>query len=603
VLYLGTTTSHVSFIGVNVHGVAGSGTPAVTIAGTGNSIEGADITNPTNGTCVQVGPSAAQRATDARLDGDAIHSCGDPSGNLTASHADGLGVSYADGTRVSNSYFYGNSRHGITLGPDAQHSEIDHNVIDRQRNGMGDGEGVQFAGDDKTSSNNNVVEANLISDNEFVNVGYNWNGGAGTPGSGNAVRANCISNSANPSGEFQTDPSTHQPVGYSEEGNVVGSDPQYVNRDAPPAGYALPASSPCLSLASVGPLAAATTDPAVVPPPDPEAAHVFTAQLAGDVDPHLQPAAVHFEWGRRGRPLASIGAQQVDAVGMPVPLLSQTLTGLKPATTYAFRLVPDTPKGSAPGATITFRTAPAPPLAPPLPTISYGAKVKRKGRVKGTSLPDLAVENVGGSTVTVRCSPRPPCPFKGERTGKDAVRLLRRSVFRPGGRIYIEVDPKTPVGRYRGRLTTIRIGRVKKGVASVPSDDTCVLATGGRSDCLYPLAPFFPAHSYSVFRGTEARGVSRGTTVDYVCLHGKCPRFPACRTVARGLKDVKLLPDGQRVKAGVRFRVRFLKPDTRGVAATIAVHPAHGRNGDTDVTQRNSFLRPSVQHSGQCRDA
>lgn len=603
VVYIGTTASHFELLGVNVHALSNVGTPAITIAGDSNAVDGGDITNPGNGTCVQIGPSPDRRATGARLDGDAIHSCGNPSGG----HADGVGISYADGTQVTNSYFYGSPRHGITLFPDAQRSSINHNVIGSQRNGMGDGEGVQFAGDGATSSSNNVVEANLITDNEHVNIGFNWNDGSGTPGTGNVVRGNCISNSANTSGEFETDATTHQPVGYSQEGNTVGSDPQYLNRDAPPAGYALTPTSPA-ACRGLGPLAVAATDPVLLPPPDPEGASVFTGRLVGDINPHLQGADFHFEFGPGPGALSALPDQQIGPVGMPMTVLSQTLTGLSPSSTYSYRVVPTKPAGSAPGQTLTFTTAPAPKLTPPVPTISYAAHVvKRKKRVQGVSLPNLTLKNVDrGARVTVRCSaPRKRCPFP-ERKGASAIRLLRQPPFGPGSKLYIEVDPPAAIGRYRGRATTITIGRVKpNGQATVTKGNACVLAdpAGALVPCLTPFATIFRHHAYATFDPSTAVGVHALTTVKFVCVHGKCPRFPACRTVASGTKTVPLLPRGQRIKAGVTFQVRFLKRDTRGLAATFTVHRARSKRGKTNITQTNSFLPAVVQQHGQCRDA
>jgi hypothetical protein len=593
VVYIGPTASHFELSGVNVHALPSAGTPAITIAGDSNAVDGADITDSGNGTCVQIGPSADRRATNARLDGNAVHSCGNPSGG----HADAVGISYADGTTIANSYLYGSPRHGITMFPDAQHSEIAHNVIDRLHNGMGDGEGVQFAGDNTTSSSNNVVEANVISDSEFVNVGYNWNDGSGTPGTGNVVHGNCISNSGNTNGEFQVDATTHQPVGYSQDANTVGSDPQYVSRDAPPSGYALSATSPCLGL---GPVATATTDPALVPAPDPEAASVFTATLAGDVDPHLQPATFHFEWGLQQAPaLSALPGQQIGAVGMPTGVLSQQLTGLKPLTTYAYRIVPDSPTGSAPGQTVTFTTAAAPNIAPPIPTIVYSTHVTKKGVV----LKQLTVRNVpAGDVLGAQCLPVSQCPFD-ERFGAENLHLLVHRTYRRGARIGILLVTPNPVGRYLGRVTALTIGRPdpKHPARSVKRTDSCLVGVQD-TPCLRAVAQFLSFPGYLRFTRFAAVRVPRGATVDFRCVQGKCPRFPSCRSVASGFREVKLLSKtaGRRVKPGAVFDVRVLKPDTSGLVNRFTIRK---RGGNVVAEQKSFFVPTGVQHTGTCADA
>jgi hypothetical protein len=587
-VYVGTTASHFSLVGVNIHALPGSG-QALTIAGTANGVVGADITNPTSGSCVLIGPAPDRRAADAYLEGDAIHGCGNPSGG----HADGLGIGYANGTHVTDSYFYGSPRHGITMYPDAQHTTIDHNVIDRQHNGMGDGEGVQFGGNGSSASSDNLVEANVISDNETYNIGYNWNDGSGPVGTGNVVRGNCISNTANPSGEFQTAP---PPTGYTEEQNTVGSDPQYVNRDQPPAGYALSTSSPCLRL---GPLPSVRTNLVVPAAPDPEGASVFTAVLEGEINPHLQSAAFHFDFGASPNALTALPSQQVGGLGMPAAVTSESLTGLEPSATYSYRIVPDSPAGAQPGQVLTFTTAAAPLLAPPIPTISYKAHVTKKG----VSLPNLALKKLpSGATVTLRCSSSPNCPF-AERTGTGALAPLRQSVFGRGTKLYIEVDQPAPVGRYRGRATIVKIGRIKHGTAAVTRSEGCVLADDSLTPCLRPFATVFPYRKYALFNPLTAVGVAAGTTVDYKCVRGRCPRFPTCETVSGGFKNLTLLPRKQKVRAGVTFDVRFLKPGTQGLVTRFMIHRGRGKRGKTTTTQKNSFVPASVQHAGQCRDA
>jgi hypothetical protein len=594
VVYIGSTTSHFALSGVKVHAQPNVGTPAITIAGDSNEVDGADVTNEGNGTCVQIGPSPDRRATNARLDGDAIHGCGNPSGG----HADGVGISYADGTKITNNYITGNPRHGITMYPDAQGSQISHNVIDRQRNGMGDGEGVQFAGDANTASSNNVVEGNLISDNETVNIGFNWNDGSGTPGSGNVVRGNCISNSANANGNYQTAAGTQQPVGYTQEGNT-NSDPQYVSRDAgTPAGYALSPSSPCRGL---GPVASVQVGPSPYVSADPETRPVFSAFLIGELNTHLQPATYHFEVGRpaAGPPLEILPVQSMDPFPLPLTVSDNVRVRLKPRSTYTVRLVPDTPAGSMPSAPLTFRTGAAPKLAPPIPTVAYNTSFTKRG----VALSQLSVSHlVTGTEVTTRCFGS-RCPF-AKRKGLKNIRLLRGRPFKVGTRIQLDFDPDLPVGRYRGREIVFRFGKVNRRhpARSLVRSDACTVFGGSPVHCLRPVAQFVSYPKYLQFTRFFAEGVPAGATLDYRCVRGRCPRFPGCRAVGKGFKNIPLLTKAARrkVKPGAVFDVRVLKLDTSGLVNRFTIQRRAGR---VVAVQRSFFVKTSVQHHGTCPDA
>jgi hypothetical protein len=594
VLYFGSSASHFEFLGVNIHALSGTGTPAVTIAGTGNSVEGADITNAGNGTCVQIGPSSERRAVDARLDGDAVHSCGDTS--PAHNTADGAIIGYADGTQITNSYFYRSPRHGITMFPDAQRTAVSHNVIDRQSDGMGDGEGVQFGGDNLTSSSNNLVEANLITDSEKVNIGYNWNGGSGTPGTGNDVRGNCVSNSVNTNGEFETDVTTHQTVGYSQEQNTIGADPEYEDRNGSPPDYSLASTSPCLRL---GPLATATTDAAFLSAPDPEARHVFTATLWGDINPHFQSVPFHFDVGPENGPRAQIFGGYASGFSVPGDVFVDVATRLKPKTKYSYRLVPENPVGSAPGQTLSFTTAAAPKLAPPIPTIAYNTLFKKKG----VELSELAVKHVPAALVELECKPRSDCPFK-QRSGTGNLPLLRNRPYRPGTTITIRVGTPHLVGRYYGRATRLRIGRAdpRHPAQAVKRTETCLAAKFRDTPCLRAVAQFLSFPAWLQFTRFVALRVPRGATLDYRCVHGRCPHFPSCRSVAAGFRDIRLLSRAasRKVKPGAVFDVRVLKPDTSGLVNRFTIQ----KRGGKVVAERRSFFVPTgVQHSGRCPDA
>lgn len=79
-----------------------------------------------------------------------------------------------------------------------------------------------------------------------------------------------------------------------------------------------------------------------------------TATLAGKIDGHSQATTYHFEYGTTTAYGSSTAEAAVPAGGEP----TVTLTGLKPATTYHFRLVATNGTGRVNGADLAFVTEP-----------------------------------------------------------------------------------------------------------------------------------------------------------------------------------------------------------------------------------------------------
>src|SRR4051794_583734 len=84
-----------------------------------------------------------------------------------------------------------------------------------------------------------------------------------------------------------------------------------------------------------------------------------TATLTGRLDPRSQPTSYYFEYGKTksygGKtPNTSAGAGKA-GVNVTAPL-----TGLKPVTTYHYRLVAFSPDGTDRGKDSTFKTASVP---------------------------------------------------------------------------------------------------------------------------------------------------------------------------------------------------------------------------------------------------
>ncbi|HEU4803776.1 MAG TPA: right-handed parallel beta-helix repeat-containing protein [Solirubrobacterales bacterium] len=198
-----------------------------------------DITNEHTAVCVLVDDYSTSPAPKrVVIENNVIHDCGKlPATNLEH----GIYVSHADGTVIRNNLIYGNADRGVQLYPDADGSVVTGNVID------GNGEGMIFGGGSSTSSDNNLVAGNVITNsNQRFNIQAHWQG---PTGSGNVARDNCVWTgqkgyySGSPAGSGIQKTMT----GAQSAGNVVAN-PGYADRGA--GDYAFSAGSPCAKVLS-----------------------------------------------------------------------------------------------------------------------------------------------------------------------------------------------------------------------------------------------------------------------------------------------------------------------------------------------------------------
>ena len=87
-----------------------------------------------------------------------------------------------------------------------------------------------------------------------------------------------------------------------------------------------------------------------------------SATVNGSVNPHGLTAEYHFDYGRSSRYGSSTPAQSAGSGSSPKTVSAQ-LTGLRPATTYDYRLVATNREGTTTGSDATFTTASARPSA------------------------------------------------------------------------------------------------------------------------------------------------------------------------------------------------------------------------------------------------
>lgn len=229
--------------------------PSPTVNADNATFRGNDVTNRHTAICFVLGGSWGD-ADGTSIEGNRIHNCG----KLPSQNKDhGIYVSGASDTRIVDNWIYDNADRGIQLYPSAQRTIVRRNVID------GNGEGVIFSGDGGVSSNDNVVENNVITNSR---IRYNVESfyPSGTPsGRGNVVRNNCINGGSRDDG---TNGGVMSPDGYSLSNNKL-VDPQYQNRGDK--NFALRSDSPCRELlgGDAGPGPGPATEPQPAPSPQP----------------------------------------------------------------------------------------------------------------------------------------------------------------------------------------------------------------------------------------------------------------------------------------------------------------------------------------------
>jgi Right handed beta helix region len=204
--------------------------PSPTIAGDNTRWYDVDVTTHDQpGICFSLGSHGWGIAVNTIIEHSRIHDCG-----IRNNQQHGIYVLAAVGTIIRDNDIYDNGARGIQLYTDAQHSLIEHNVID------GNAEGIGIGGDTTWASSNNEIRYNVIS-NSFgrKNVEEYW---TGSPGRGNTVHDNCL---------FATNTNTYynlaggietSPRGFTAYANRVAN-PMFVDRAAK--NFALQAGSPC----------------------------------------------------------------------------------------------------------------------------------------------------------------------------------------------------------------------------------------------------------------------------------------------------------------------------------------------------------------------
>jgi parallel beta-helix repeat protein len=229
------TVSNLDLNGTPSQGTNDANDPSPTINAEDASFIGNDVTNDHNAICFLLGNSWGA-VKNTLIQGNRIHDCG----RLPAeNHAHGIYVEISTDARIIDNVIYDNADRGVQLYHDAQGTLIRGNVID------GNGEGIIFSGDYGYTSNNNIVEDNIISNSRERNNVESWYPDGNPIGQGNLVRNNCIGGG----GYDRGNGGIAQEWGFKvENNNVIGKNPRFADRAGKD--FRLQSGSPCTGIAN-----------------------------------------------------------------------------------------------------------------------------------------------------------------------------------------------------------------------------------------------------------------------------------------------------------------------------------------------------------------
>jgi hypothetical protein len=200
---------------LNILGTGSQNT--VKVNSLGDIVEHNNITNNQRGaSCMILGSNDGWgQAVAPIIRHNRIHDCG--SNDLDYNHQQGIyAENVVDGEIVHN-VIWNVAAKAIQLYPNAQRTRFAYNIIDG--GGPSIRGGALFGGDDTYTSNNNVIEHNVIAYARTYNIDAFWERAVGT---GNVAMQNCVWRGE--AGNINFDAG-----GFTASKNVV-ADPRFVNR-------------------------------------------------------------------------------------------------------------------------------------------------------------------------------------------------------------------------------------------------------------------------------------------------------------------------------------------------------------------------------------
>ena len=250
-LYVPGDASHVTFEGLKLNGasteICGNKPdcllPSPTVNGQDIIFQDNDVTNEHTTICFSLGASGYGTAERVIIRRNRIHDCGQLPAN---NHEHGIYVVESEDAQILDNYIYDNADRGIQLYPNADGTIIRGNVMDSN------GVGVIFSGVGGSTSDNNLVENNVITNSNIRhNVESWWPDNSGT---GNVARNNCLY------GGKQGNVGTQD--GFVATRNLM-VDPQFVDRGAKD--FRLKPGSPCAAVLAGAEVPSAPLDPTSKP--------------------------------------------------------------------------------------------------------------------------------------------------------------------------------------------------------------------------------------------------------------------------------------------------------------------------------------------------
>jgi parallel beta-helix repeat protein len=283
-LYVTDHANWLTFEGLVLNGREGASCgdncvlPSPTVNGDDIVFQDNEVTNDDTTICFNLGHSSYGTAKRVVIRRNRIHNCGElPATN----HHHGIYLSESEDVQILDNVIYENADRGIQLYPNADRTVVRGNILD------GNGQGLIFSGVGSSTSSNNVVENNIVTN---ATLRYNiesWYPDA--VGTGNVARNNCVFGGARGNIAAQ--------VGFTAARNLT-ADPLYVDRGAKD--FRLRSGSPCVEVLAGAQVPALpigeTNQPLPTPRPGPRDGDAGEGDDSGDSrEPRGKPGQVRLE--------------------------------------------------------------------------------------------------------------------------------------------------------------------------------------------------------------------------------------------------------------------------------------------------------------------